>query len=73
MVKPNMEVIRKLSISERLALVEEIWDSISADPSSVPVSDVQVAEARRRLRAHDADPTTAVPWQEAEARLRSKT
>ncbi len=73
MVKLDMEAIRQLSVSERLALVEEIWDSISADPASVPVSDAQIAEARRRLASHDADPTTAVLWEEAEARLRSKT
>lgn len=45
MVKLDMDEIRKLTVAERLALVEEIWDSISADPSSVPVSDAQVAEA----------------------------
>ena len=73
MVKPDMDAIRKLSVSERLALVEEIWDSISADPASVPVSEAQIAQARRRLAHHDADPTSAVPWEDAEARLRTKT
>ena len=73
MVKPDMDAIRKLSVSERLALVEEIWDSISADPASIPVSEAQIAEARRRLADHDADPTSAVPWEDAEARLRTKT
>ena len=45
MVKPDMDAIRKLSVSERLALVEEIWDSISEEPASVPVSEAQLAEA----------------------------
>lgn len=73
MVKMDMDAIRKLSVSERLALVEEIWETISTDPTSMPVSEAQLREARRRLAEHDADPTTAVPWEEAEARLRSKT
>jgi putative addiction module component (TIGR02574 family) len=73
MVKLDMEAIRKLSVSERLALLEEIWESISDDPTSVPVSEAQLAEARRRLAEHDADPTTAVPWDEAEERLRAQT
>ena len=73
MVKPDMDAIRKLSVAERLALVEEIWDSISADPASAPVSGAQIAEARRRLADHDADPTSSVPWEDAEARLRTKT
>jgi putative addiction module component (TIGR02574 family) len=72
MVKLDMEAIRKLSVSERLALVEEIWESISADPSSVPVTEAQLAEARRRLTAHDNDSSGAVAWEEAEERLRSK-
>ena len=72
MVKLDMDAIRRLSVSERLALVEEIWDSISADPESVPISEAQIAEARRRLADHEADPSTAVSWEDAEERLRSK-
>ena len=72
MVRPDMDMIRKLSVSERLALVEEIWDSISSDPGGVPVSEAQLDEARRRLSDHDTDPATAIPWEEAESRLRSK-
>ncbi len=73
MLKLDMDAIRKLSVSERLALVEEIWESICTDPTSMPVSEAQLAEARRRLAEHDSDPTTAVPWEEAEARIRAKT
>ena len=72
MVKIDMESIRKLTVEERLALVEEIWDSISDDPGSVPTSERQLAEARRRLAEHDADPSTAIPWDEAEKKLRAK-
>jgi len=72
MVKLDMEEIRKLSVTERLALVEEIWDSISDDPGSVPISERQLAEARRRLASHDADPSSAIPWDQAEKQLRTK-
>jgi putative addiction module component (TIGR02574 family) len=72
MVKLDMEAIRELTVAERLALVEEIWDSISDDPTSVPTSDRQLAEAHRRLAEHDADPSSAIPWDEAEKKLRTK-
>jgi putative addiction module component (TIGR02574 family) len=72
MVKIDMDAIRKLSVADRLALVEEIWDSISEDPSAVPATEEQLAEAHRRLAEHDADPSTAVPWDQAEAELRKK-
>ena len=41
--------IEQLSVAERLVLVEELWDSISA---ATPVTDAQRAELDRRL----ADP-----------------
>jgi putative addiction module component (TIGR02574 family) len=72
MVKLDMDAIRRLSVAERLALVEEIWESISEDPSAMPISEEQLAEARRRLAAHDADPSSSVPWDLAEKRLRAK-
>jgi len=38
----------------------------------VPVSQAQIAEARRRLLDHETDPSTAVSWEDGEERLRSK-
>ncbi|HUP53080.1 MAG TPA: addiction module protein [Longimicrobiales bacterium] len=73
MVKIDLDAIRKLSVAERLALVEEIWDSISDDPDSAPVTKRQLAEAHRRLAEHDADPSTVIPWDQAEANLRKKS
>jgi putative addiction module component (TIGR02574 family) len=54
---------RSLSISERIQLVEDIWDSIRSDaPDSVGLSPAQRAEVQRRVAAHDADPSTAIEW-----------
>ena len=54
---------RSLSISERIQLVEDIWDSITSEaPGSVGLSPAQRAEVQRRVAAHDADPSTAVEW-----------
>ena len=33
--------IDRLRVEERLALVEEIWDSIAADSAAVPLTDAQ--------------------------------
>jgi putative addiction module component (TIGR02574 family) len=54
----------KLSVSERIQLVEDLWDSITADaPDTVELSQAQKAELHRRITAHRADPSTAVPWE----------
>ena len=68
-----MDAIRQLSVAERLALIDEIWDSISDNPGAVPVSEDHLAAARRRLAAHDADPSSAIPWDQAEKRLRARS
>jgi putative addiction module component (TIGR02574 family) len=39
---------------------------------AVPVTEEQLAEAHRRLAEHDADPSSAIPWDQAEAELRKK-
>lgn len=46
--------IRKLSVAERIQLVEDIWDSIAADADAVPLTDDQRSELDRRIA--DAEP-----------------
>jgi putative addiction module component (TIGR02574 family) len=64
--------LRKLPLAERLALVEEIWDSIAADceREPFPLSDEQRADLERRLAEADADPAGGAPWEEVRERIR---
>lgn len=60
----------KLSISERIQLVEDIWDSIAADaPNTVELSQAQKTELHRRVTAHRTDPSTVVPWEQVRSKL----
>jgi putative addiction module component (TIGR02574 family) len=60
----------KLSVSERIQLVEDIWDSIAVEsPDSIELSQDQKAELHRRLAAHRADPSTAIPWEQVRSKL----
>lgn len=61
--------ILQLPAAERLRLVEEIWDSLLLEPSSVPVPDWHRAELDRRLARHEADPGATRPWNEVKAGL----
>lgn len=66
----NFEDYRRLSVAERIQLVEDIWDSIAAEePASLELSDAQRAELQRRVEAHRADPSTAIPWEELREKL----
>lgn len=66
--------IHHLTIAERLALVAAIWDSIADEVERAPLTEAERAEIDRRLAAHEADPSAAIPWEqvrdEALARLR---
>jgi len=61
-----------MSLEERLLLVEDIWDSIVAEEQSVPVTDAQRLELRRRLAAHRAHPEGAVSWEDAKLQVRAR-
>jgi putative addiction module component (TIGR02574 family) len=56
--------IDRLPVEERLALVEDIWDSITADSAALPLTDVQRDELDRRLAEYETNPDDVVPWEE---------
>jgi putative addiction module component (TIGR02574 family) len=69
-VTVRLKDILRLSVPERVQLVEDIWDSIAASPDEVPVTDEQRRELDRRLAAYD--PSEARPWSEVRARLEQR-
>ena len=54
--------IDRLPLNERLALVEDLWDSIAADSGAVPLTDAQRLELQKRTEEDDAHPDDVVPW-----------
>ena len=64
--------IGQMSVDERLALIEEIWASIAANPEAIVLSDAQKKEIERRLELHAADPEAGSTWEEVEARIRQR-
>lgn len=64
-----------LSLEERLQLVEDLWDSIASEaearPESLPLSQAQRKEIRRRSAGHRANPASASPLDEALERIES--
>ena len=64
--KALLEEILRLPPNERLKLVEDIWDSIAADRSQVPVPEWHKAELDRRLAESDPE---LLSWEEVQARL----
>lgn len=61
------EEAKKLSISERILLVEEIWNSIAEENGCFELSEAQRQELDRRLASYHADPSQGRTWEEIKA------
>jgi putative addiction module component (TIGR02574 family) len=55
--------INKLSKSEKLLLVEALWDSIAEDPLAIDLPESHKKELQSRLDTLDEDSKTAVSWE----------
>ncbi len=62
--------ILQLSVSERIQLAEDIWDSIAAIPESVPLNEYQKKELGRRLEAYHLNPDAGSLWSDVKDRIR---
>ena len=58
--------IDRMSVDERLELIEKIWDSIEELP---PLTEAQKAELNRRVESYRASPGDGVTWEAVKARL----
>jgi putative addiction module component (TIGR02574 family) len=61
-----------LSVTERILLVEDIWDSIAEVPEEVPLSEAQKQELDRRLEAYHRNPNEGSPWTVVRDRIRNQ-
>lgn len=64
--------IAQLSLSERIQLVEDIWDTVAAAPDDIRLTEPQRQELDRRLLAYRENPQQVTPWQEVSQRIRGQ-
>jgi putative addiction module component (TIGR02574 family) len=61
-----------LSPSEKLQLVEDLWDDLAAAPEAVPVHEWQKEELARRKANLMRTPASALTWEEVKRRVRTR-
>jgi putative addiction module component (TIGR02574 family) len=61
--------IRALPVPERIALVEQIWNSIAEDESGFELTDSQKAELDRRLARRESSPSRGSNWSDVKGRI----
>ena len=59
-----------LSPSEKLQLVEDLWDDLAGTPEAVPVHDWQKQELARRKANLLKNPASGVSWADVKQRVR---
>jgi len=59
--------VDRMTVAERIALAQEILDSVAAEQPRAPLSEAKCRELDRRLADLAANPADGVPWEEVEA------
>lgn len=64
--------ILKLSTAEKILLIEDLWDSIIADESLIPVPESHKAELDRRINNLKSSPGSLLTLEELKMRVDKK-
>jgi putative addiction module component (TIGR02574 family) len=71
-VNPTTISIFDLSPSEKLQLIEDLWDDLAVTPEAVPVYDWHKEELARRKANLMQHPASGLTWEEVQRRVRSR-
>ena len=73
-MKPTKLIIEieKLGLSEKLILVEDIWDAIAKDNSELPMPEWQKAELDKRYADYQTGKIKLHDWESLHEDLRKK-
>ncbi len=61
-----------LSPSEKLQLVDDLWDDLVATPEAIPIYEWQKQELARRKANLLKNPASGLAWEEVKRRVRSR-
>jgi len=70
-VNPTSPSIFDLSPSEKLQLVEDLWDDLAATLEAVPVHEWQEQELTRRKTNLMKNPASGLTWEEIKRKVQS--
>jgi len=67
----SIDEIMQLDITERIILVEEIWDSIAKDQESIGLSEYEKDILDARLDALEKNPEDLLSWDQVKSQIRA--
>lgn len=68
-----LKEIDKLGLSEKVLMVEELWDLIARDSNSLPMPEWQKIELDKRQQAFENSEVELHDWQIVHKRLRNSS
>jgi len=68
----DLPEISKLSTPEKILLVEDLWDNISADDSSIPMPESHKAELDKRLKRYQSSPGLLLSLNDLQTRIEQR-
>lgn len=68
--KEYVDKIKDLSVSEKILIVEEIWDSIATDVIYPELSAFELVELDARINSSHANPQQGRTWDEIKTAFR---
>ena len=68
----DLPEISRLSVPERILLLEDLWDTIASEPSSVPVPESHRAELDRRQAELDENPGMLLTLDDLQQRVEAR-
>ena len=69
MILEKFPEVQRLSPSEKLQFVSELWNELEAHPSEVPVSPDIIAELDRRMEHFRQHPNEFTTWEAVKERI----
>ena len=63
--EPIIESFRKLPSTEKIRLVQQLWDEIADEAAHLPLTDAQKRLLDARIAEHEANPGDVEPWEQA--------
>lgn len=68
----NGDSVFDLSPSEKLQLVEDLWDDLASTPETIPIHEWQKEELARRKANLLSNPSSGLSWDEVKRRVRRR-
>ncbi len=69
---PKLAIVFDLSPSEKMQLVEDLWDDLAANPEDVPIHEWQIQELERRKANLLTHPESGLSWDEVKRSIRQR-